>query len=82
VRILLEQNHQAHPGAIRLVAHIAHTIDLTILGQFRNPFLQSGLVDLIGQLGDHDVEGAALRLFDMCLGPQRNLATTGGVGRP
>ena len=58
----LELDHQPHAGLVRLVADLADALDLLVVDQLGHALLQGALVDLIGQLVDHD--GLAVGLAD------------------
>ena len=59
----LQLNHQAHAGFVRFVLDVSDTLDLFLVDQFGNLFLQGLLVDLIGQLIDDD--GLATGILDL-----------------
>ena len=49
-----ELDHQAHAVLVGLVAHLADPFELLVLDELGDAFLELGLVDLVGELGDHD----------------------------
>ena len=70
--VALQLDDHAHAGAVRLVAQVADAVDLAVLDQLGDALEQRRLVDLVGQLGDDDLEAiAAVRLLDEGLGADR-----------
>ena len=51
----------AHAGAVRLVAQVGDAVDLAVLDHLGDALEQGGLVDLVRQLGDDDLEAIAAR---------------------
>ena len=79
--VALELDEHAHAGAVGFVAQVGDAVDLPFLDQLGDPLEQVGLVDLVGELGDDDLEPvAARRLFNECFGADDDAAATGGVG--
>ncbi len=63
--VALELDHDPHPVAIGFVAQIADAFDAPVVDQLGDPFLQAGLVNLVGDLAhDYRRASAALVGFD------------------
>ena len=76
----LEFDHQAHARLVGLVLDVADALDLLLVHQFGDAFLQCLLVDLVGQLVDDD--GLALALVDVlevAAGTHDHAAAAGAV---
>ncbi len=56
----LHLEHDAHAVAVRLVTDVADVLDLLGANELRHRLDERGLVDLVGDLGDHD--GGLLRV--------------------
>src|SRR5262245_19961950 len=77
----LQFDDDAHAVAVALVSDVADAFDLLVLDQFGDAFDQAGLVDLIGNLGDHDIFPVLAGFFDRGLGAHGEAAAPGFVGR-
>src|SRR5215212_11530957 len=80
-RLALELDDDAHPVAVGLVAQVGDVGELALLDELGNLLQQVALVDLVGDLGDHDLGPVALYLLGVCLGlhPHRAPARKDGV---
>ena len=76
IGILFYLYHGAHAVAVRLIADVADAAQYALVGllQVEDFFQHSGLVYLIGKLGDDDGLFAAAGLLYIGLGPHHNLA--------
>ena len=82
LRVALQLDDGAHPGAVRFVAQVADAVELAFFDQLGDALEQGGLVDLVGQLGDDDlIAVAAGRFLDERLGADHDAAATGGDRR-
>ena len=70
----------AHTVLVGLVAQFADAFELLVLHQLGDLFQQPSLVDLVGQLADHDPLPTVFHLFDAGAGADIDLAATGAVG--
>ena len=80
LRVLLQNDHETHAGAVGFIADIADALDLALFYQLGNSLAKPGLVDLEWQLGDNNVVGTARRFLDVRLGPQGDMALAGAIG--
>src|SRR5947199_121860 len=80
VPLALDFDHQAHALTVTLVAHVRDAVDLLVADQFGDPFLEGGLVDLVGQLVDDDREATGAVLLDARPRPYDHPTVTGCVG--
>ncbi len=76
----LEFDHHAHAVLIGLVAQLGDAFDLLLLDQLGDLLQQTGLVDLIRQLGDDDALAAALHLLHLGTGAHVDTAAARMVG--
>ena len=79
----LQLDHEAHPGAVGLVAQVGDPGDLLLadeVGDLRDQAAVAALLDLERQLGDDDRLLAALERLDVGLGADPDRAAAGGVG--
>ena len=61
--VVLELDHNAHAVAVGLVAQVADAFDLFVLRELRDRADELGLIHLVRDLGDDDVELAAILLL-------------------
>src|SRR5690606_41096385 len=59
LRVALELDDHAHAGAVRLVAEVRDAVELAIADHFGDALEQHRLVDLVRQLGDHNLVAIA-----------------------
>ena len=76
----LDLDDDADPGPVGLVAQVADGLDLLGAHQLGDALEQRGLVDLEGDLGDHDRHAARPNLLDVRLGAHEHPAAPRGVG--
>ena len=76
----LQFEHDAHAVAVALVAYIADALDLLLVDQRRRRLDQARFVDLVGDLGDHDLLAVLGHLLDGSARPQLQLAPSRHVG--
>ena len=82
VRVLLDLNDDLHAGAARgLVVQVADALNALIFDQVADGFQQAGLVDHVGDLGDHNLIPAVLLLHDLGTATQGDLAAACGICR-
>ncbi len=73
-------DHQAHARLVRLVLDMGDAVDLLLVDQFGDLFLQGLLVDLVGQLIDHDgLPSAARQILYVGARAHDHAAATGQV---
>jgi hypothetical protein len=73
-------DHQAHAGLVGLVLDVGDAVDLLLVDQFGDLFLQGLLVDLVGQFIDHDgLPSAARQILDVGARAHDHAAATGQV---
>ena len=83
VAAALELDHQAHPGAVGLVAQVGDPVDLLLpheVGDLRDQAAVAALLDLERELGDDDRLAAALERLDVGAGADLDRGAPGGVG--
>ena len=78
--VALELDHHAHALAIALVAQIADADQALVPDQLGHLLQELGLVDLVGQLGDHDALAITGHGLDVGGGPDADDAPARGVG--
>ncbi len=71
-----------HPLPVRLIPQVGDTLDLAIAHQFGNALDQACLVDLVGQLGDHNAAAVAAHLLDVHVGLHLEPPSTHSIGVP
>ena len=76
----LEFEDDAHAVAVAFVADIADAFELLFVDQGGCGFDEARLVDLVGNLGDHDLLAVLGHLLDGGAGAQLQLAASGHVG--
>src|SRR5690606_9037220 len=82
LRVALELDDHAHAGAVRLVSEVRDAVELAIADHFGDALEQHRLVDLVRQLGDHNLVAiAAIGLLDERLRADDDTSATGSVGR-
>src|SRR5918997_2668698 len=67
-RLALELDDDPHPVAVRLVAQVAYVGELALLDELGDLLQQVALVDLVGDLGYHDLGPVALDLLGVSPG--------------
>ena len=83
VAAALQLDHQAHAGAVRLVAEVGDALEFLVadeVGDLRDQAVVAALLDHEGQLGDDDRVLAALERLDVGAGADLDRAAAGGVG--
>ena len=80
IDVLAHLDDNAHTLAVGLITDVGDTLNTLVLVQIGNVLDQTGLIDLIGQLGDDDAETALFILFDLGAGANGDLALAGGIG--
>ncbi len=81
LRVALELDDGAHPGAVGFVAEIADAVEFAVLDEFGDPLHQRRLVDLIGQFGDDDLVTVAPCCFlDEGFGADHHATAAGVIG--
>ncbi len=83
VAAALGLDHQAHAGAIGLVAQVGDAGDLFVadeVGDLRDQAAFAALLDHEGQLGDDDRVAATLERLDVGAGADPHRGAAGGVG--
>ena len=78
--VALDLDHHAHAVAVGLIVGAGHALDDLVLGELHNALDQSRLVDLIGQLGDHDGFTVLAVFLNVGLGADHDRPATGVVG--
>ena len=79
--VVLELDHDAHAFAVGFVAQIADALDLFVLCKLGNRLDELGLVDLIRDFRDDNIELAAIFfLHDLRLRAGHDPATSGNIG--
>jgi hypothetical protein len=63
-RLALQLDHQTHPVAITLVAHLGHALDFLVAHHLGDALVQSRLVLLVGDFRDDDRFAAAAAFLD------------------
>src|ERR1035437_7830832 len=76
----LQFEDDAHAVAVAFVADIADAFEFLFVDQGGCGFDEAGLVDLVGNLGDHDLLAVLGQLLDGGAGAQLQLAASGHVG--
>jgi len=64
VGVSLQNDHDPHSVAVGLVTNIGDILEDAVFDQIGDAFDERRLVDLVGDLGDHDRLAATLRFFD------------------
>ena len=82
VGLFADVNDDPHPLAVGLVVQVGDALDPLVLDQLGDALNQPGLVDHIGDLGNHDLVPAVLLFLDGGPAPEGNLAPAGGIGGP
>ena len=80
VHIALELDDDAHAGAVGLVADIRDAVQPLFMHQLRDLFHQPGLVDHVGDFGDHDALAVLGHGLDFGARPGDDAAAAGLVG--
>ena len=76
----LEFDHQAHARLVRLVLNVADALDLLLVNELGDAFLQGLLVHLVGQLVDDDgLALAAINVFEVAFGAHHHAPTPGAI---
>src|SRR5829696_7686059 len=80
-RLALELDDDAHPVAVGLVAQVGDVGELAVLDQLGDLLQEVALVDLVGDLGDHDLGPVTLYLLGVGprLHPHRTASGLDGV---
>ena len=79
--IALDLDDHAHAVAVRLVAQIGDTLDQLLAHHLGDAFEQALLVDLIGDLVDHDGVAVLADLLDDMAAAHHDRAAAGLIGR-
>ena len=82
VGVPAQADDDPHPLAVGLVVQVRDAVHPLVLDQLGDVLDQPGLVDHIGDLGDHDLEAAVLLFLNDGPAPEGDLAPAGGVGGP
>ena len=82
VGVLLDLDQDLHAGAAGgQVVQVADALNALIFDQVADGFQQAGLVDHVGDLGDHNLIPAVLLLHDLGTATQGDLAAACGICR-
>ena len=76
----LEGDLNMHTVSVGVVVNIGDTVNPLVLDHIGNALHKTGLVHLIGQLRDNDLEAAVFILHDLRSGTDGNFGTTGSIG--
>ena len=72
--VLLEDDDDAQAVAVRLVVDVRDALDLLVVDQVGNLLDHLGLIDHVGDFGDHDALAAAGRMLDLGAGAHHHAA--------
>ena len=76
-------DYNAHTLPVGLIPHLRDAIELLVSDQLSYPLHQRSFIDLIGQLGNHDlVSSPSDRLLDMRSGSNHHPAMARCIGAP
>ena len=79
---LLDVEDDAHAVAVALVADVGEALDALLLHELGDLLDEPGLVDLVGDLRDHDRLAVALLDLDLGPGAHDHGAAAGAIGLP
>ena len=82
VGLFADVNDDPHALAVGLVVQVGDALDPLVLDQLGDALNQPGLVDHIGDLGNHDLIPAVLLFLDGGPAPEGDFAPAGGIGGP
>ena len=77
---LAHVDHDAHAAPVALVADVGDPLDALVAHHLRDLLDEARLVDLVGDLGDHDRLAVALPHLDLRLGPHDHGPAAGAIG--
>ena len=78
--VALDVDFNVHADTVGVILDVGNALDALFLDEVGDVLNQTRLVDLVGQLGDDDLESAVLRFDDLCLGADGDFALAGGIG--
>ena len=80
VNVAAHLDHDAHTGAVGLVADVGYALDALFVHQFGNLFDKARFVDHVGDFADHNAALALRHGLDLAARAGDDLAAAGGVG--
>ncbi len=68
----LEDYHNPHPCSVRLIIDIGNSFQLLFIDKVSYPLDHLGLVDHVGDFGDHNALSSRVGKFNLRFGPDNN----------